>query len=210
MATPLSADNFLKYVRNLGVSVTEHTGWRTHNRAGHGNWGPVNGVMMHHTGPYASQAQITELCYSGRSDLPGPLCHGVITKDGTLHMVGWGRANHAGGGDPHVLDAVIHESYTGRPPAPHEHEGSAGAVDGNAHFYGFELVNRGNGKESWPAAQIEAAQLVAYAICHAHGWTEKSVVGHLEWSDWKSDPAGLPMPTFRSHVHDLIKSGGKH
>ena len=36
------------------------------------------------------------------------------------------------------------------------HGGSAGAVDGKARFYGFECVNRGDGKDPWPAAQLDA------------------------------------------------------
>ncbi|MFC8271674.1 peptidoglycan-binding protein [Streptomyces sp. NPDC057271] len=203
MATPLTADQLLSALRAEGVTVVEHDGWRTHNRNHVGAWGPVNGVMIHHT-VSSGAASSVELCYNGYSGLPGPLCHGVITKDGTVHLVGNGRANHAGGGDPSVLQAVITETYGTRPPAPQEHQGSSGAVDGNSRFYGFECVNLGDGADPWPAAQLDAIERVSAAICRAHGWGAKSVIGHLEWSDWKSDPRGFAMPGMRDRVQTRL------
>lgn len=108
MATPLSADDFLHRLRAEGVDVVEVGDWRHHNRNHKGPWGPVHGVMIHHTVTRGA-ARTVELCRTGYDDLPGPLCHGVITKDGTVHLVGHGRANHAGLGDDDVLRAVIAE-----------------------------------------------------------------------------------------------------
>jgi hypothetical protein len=207
VATPLTADQLVKALKGEGVKVTEHAGWRTHNRAGHGGWGPVNGSVVHHTGPYVSETQILGYVWSGSTALPGPLCTGLIGKKGDVYLVGNGRANHAGGGDPHVLAAVVAEDYGDKPPATHEHEGSSGAVDGNSHFYGWECVNSGSGKEAWPAAQYVAMVKVQAALIRAHrakgdnwGLKGKAVIGHLEWSDWKPDPAGVPMPKFRADV----------
>lgn len=47
----------------------EHTGWKTRNRtAATGKaFGPVIGVLIHHTGGRNDK----ELCYRGRADLPG-------------------------------------------------------------------------------------------------------------------------------------------
>ncbi|MFG3495459.1 peptidoglycan-binding protein [Streptomyces sp. NPDC047928] len=203
MATPLTADRLLAALRAEGVTVVEHPGWRTHHRNHTGSWGPVNGVMIHHTVSTGTTSSV-DLCFRGYEGLPGPLCHGVIAKDGTVHLVGSGRANHAGGGDPAVLARVVAEDYDERPPAPHEHQGSAGAVDGNARFYGFECVNLGNGSDPWPAAQLDAIERASAAICRAHGWSAKSVIGHLEWSDWKSDPRGFTMPGMRARIADRL------
>ncbi|MFE6103178.1 peptidoglycan-binding protein [Streptomyces laurentii] len=206
MATPLAPDRLVAALRAEGVTVVEHDGWRTHNRSGHGAWGPVAGVMIHHTVSTGTDGTV-RMCRDGYAGLPGPLCHGVIAKDGTVHLIANGRANHAGGGDPSVLQAVITETYGERPPAPRVHEGVAGAVDGNARFYGFECVNLGDGKDVWPAAQVEAIERVAAALCRAHGWGARSVIGHLEWSDWKSDPKGpgMPgMPTVRQRVQQRL------
>ncbi|OIK25860.1 peptidoglycan-binding protein [Streptomyces malaysiense] len=206
MATPLSADALVAALRAEGVTVVEQAGWRTHNRNQKGSWGPVNGVVIHHTVTSGTSSSVN-LCFNGDSALPGPLCHGVIAKDGTVHLVGNGRANHAGGGDPSVLRAVISETYGDRPPLPHEHEGSAGAVDGNSRFYGFECVNLGDGHDPWPDAQLEAIERVSAALCRAHGWGAKSVIGHLEWSDWKSDPRGFSMSGMRGRIQARLSAG---
>ncbi|MGW6564586.1 peptidoglycan-binding protein [Streptomyces sp. NPDC054975] len=203
MATPLTADRLVAALRAEGVKVVEHDGWRTHHRNQAGAWGPVVGVMIHHT-VSSGTASSVELCYNGYSGLPGPLCHGVIAKDGTVHLVANGRANHAGGGDPSVLQAVITEAYGTRPPTPRMHQGSPGAVDGNSRFYGFECINLGNGSDPWPAAQLDAIERTSAALCRAHGWGARSVIGHLEWSDWKSDPRGFAMPGMRDRVQKRL------
>ncbi|WP_432147191.1 peptidoglycan-binding protein [Streptomyces sp. bgisy029] len=199
MATPLTADRLLAALRAEGVTVVEHPGWRTHHRNHKGAWGPVNGVMIHHTVSSGSAASVA-LCRDGYAALPGPLCHGVIDKAGTVHLISAGRANHAGGGDPAVLRRVVAEDYGDRPPAPRAHDGSAGAVDGNARFYGFECVNLGDGKDPWPAAQLEAIERASAALCRAHGWSARSVIGHAEWSAAKIDPRGFTMPSMRTRV----------
>ncbi|MFJ8658144.1 peptidoglycan-binding protein [Streptomyces sp. NPDC093795] len=210
MATPLPADRLVAALRAEGVTVVEHPGWRSHHRNHTGAWGPVTGVMIHHTVSTGTASSV-ELCFNGYDGLPGPLCHGVIAKDGTVHLVGNGRANHAGGGDPSVLQAVITETYGDRPPAPRVHQGSPGAVDGNSRFYGFECVNLGDGRDPWPAAQLDAIERASAALCRAHGWGAKSVIGHLEWSDWKSDPKGFGMPALRGRVQTrLAKAPAKN
>ncbi|HZX36998.1 MAG TPA: peptidoglycan-binding protein [Streptomyces sp.] len=191
MATPLSASKLLKVLRDEGLQVVEHRSWRTHNRNHKGPWGPMHGVMIHHTVTSGTQNSV-DICYNGYSSLPGPLCHGVIAKDGTVHMVGNGRANHAGLGDDDVLRAVINETAL---PADNEAN-----TDGNRYFYGFECVNLGNGKDPWPAAQLEAIEKASAAICRAHGWTFRSVIGHKEWQPGKIDPRGFTMDSMRARI----------
>ncbi|MYU11521.1 N-acetylmuramoyl-L-alanine amidase [Streptomyces sp. SID8361] len=200
MATPLSADRFLSVLKGAGLGVVEHGKWRTHNRNTHGNWGPANGVMIHHTGPYTSEKEMVELCRTGYQDLPGPLCHGVIDRSGTVHLVGYGRCNHAGMGDTDVLLAVIAEKKT----LPRDNEAD---TDGNRHFYGFECISTGS--HPWPAAQLDAMARAAAAICRAHGWNEHSVIGHKEWRPGKPDPGGIDMDEFRARVARHLKDGGR-
>jgi len=202
MATPLTAAQVLAALRAEGVKVVEYKSWRTHNRAGHGAWGPVNGVMIHHTVTSGTDSSVA-LCYNGHASLPGPLCHGVIDKQGVVHMVGWGRANHAGGGDGRVLDQVMNESYGSAPSRPTK--GNANGTDGNARFYGFECINLGDGKDPWPTAQLDAIERVAAALCRAHDWGAKSVIGHLEWSSDKVDPRGFSMPGMRDRIAARLK-----
>ncbi|MFD7616563.1 N-acetylmuramoyl-L-alanine amidase [Streptomyces sp. NPDC059802] len=201
MATPLSATAVLTALRAEGVRVVEVGNWRTHNRAGHGAWGPLNGSIVHHTVTRGTASTVA-MVRDGYSSLPGPLCHGMIAKDGAVYMVGWGRTNHAGGGDPKVLEQVIAESYGTRPTPPTR--GNSDGVDGNARFYGWECENLGDGKDPWPAAQYDAIVRVQAALCRAHGWSAKSVIGHREWSSDKVDPRGIDMTKLRADVAERL------
>jgi hypothetical protein len=204
MATPLTASAFLSALRGEAVDVVEVGSWRTHNRAGHGAWGPMHGVMIHHTVTSGTDHSVA-LCRDGYSSLPGPLCHGVIDKAGRVHLVGYGRANHAGLGDDDVLRAVIAERAL---PADNEAN-----TDGNSRFYGFECINLGDNFDPWPEAQVEAIARAAAGICRAHGWGAESVIGHSEWQPGKIDPRGpigkkggpaLTMAKIRARVAELL------
>ncbi|MFD3733219.1 N-acetylmuramoyl-L-alanine amidase [Streptomyces sp. NPDC058632] len=196
MAPPMSASAFLSALKAEGLTVVEVGDWRDHNRNHKGPWGPVHGVMIHHTVTRGG-ARTVELCRKGYAGLPGPLCHGVITKDGKVHLVGYGRANHAGLGDDDVLRAVIAEKGL---PSDNEQN-----TDGNRYFYGFECENLGDGKDPWPAAQLEAVERAAAAVCRRHGWNERSVIGHLEWQPGKVDPRGFTMASMRKRIRDRLK-----
>ncbi|MER6605756.1 peptidoglycan recognition family protein [Streptomyces sp. NPDC000927] len=188
MAYPLPADVALKALKDEGVNVHTFGNWKTHNRAGHGSWGPVHGVMLHHTVTKDTRPSV-QLCHDGRPGLPGPLCHGVIDKDGITHMVGWGRTNHAGLGDAQVLRSVVKESPLTKP--------RFNTVDGNSRFYGFECINLGDGKDPWTESQIDAMVRVSAALLRAHGWGKQgstSVIGHKEWQVGKIDPLGPNFP----------------
>ncbi|WP_435834765.1 LysM peptidoglycan-binding domain-containing protein [Streptomyces althioticus] len=187
----MSANSFLAALHNEGLIVVEVGDWRDHNRDSKGPWGPVHGVMIHHTVTKGAKNTV-DICRHGYASLPGPLCHGVITKDGRVHLVGYGRANHAGSGDDDVLRAVI-----GEKALPTDNEAN---TDGNRYFYGFECENLGDGKDPWPAAQLEAIEKAAAAVCRYHGWTEQSVIGHLEWQPGKVDPRGFTMASLRKRI----------
>jgi hypothetical protein len=202
VAEPGTAADFLAALRRFGVNVAEVRGWRAHNRDDETGktFGPLRGVMMHHTAGVSKGA--VDFCRNGSSELPGPLCHGVIAKDGKVFLVGWGRANHAGGGDPDVLDAVKDERHP--LPRPNVHDGSPGAVDGNDAFIGFECVNEGDGIDPWPDVQLDAMQRAAAATCWLYGWSARSVLRHMDWSDWKSDPRGVDWVKFQDAVQQLL------
>lgn len=203
MAPPLSASAFLAALRAEGVTVVEVGDWETHNRNSVGAWGPVHGVMIHHTVTSGTDNSV-RICRTGYSGLPGPLCHGVIAKDGRVHLVGYGRTNHAGSGDDDVLRAVIDETTL---PADNEAN-----TDGNRHFYGFEAINLGDGEDPWPDAQVEAIVRASAALLRAHGWNKDgsgaiSVIGHSEWQPGKVDPRGpgVSMPDIRTRVAERLK-----
>ena len=66
MAVPMSADEFKAALLAEGCDVREHDpSWSTHNRNHKGAWGPLNGVMIHHTGGLNAE----DFVWSGDSDL---------------------------------------------------------------------------------------------------------------------------------------------
>jgi hypothetical protein len=205
MAAPMTAATMVAILRAMDLRVFEVGNWRTHSRNSQGAWGPVNGVMIHHT-VTSGTARTVQMCRDGYPGLPGPLCHGVIAKDGGVHLVGHGRANHAGLGDSEVLRAVVAEEVLPRP--------TRRDTDGNSRFYGFECENLGDGKDPWPAAQLEAIERVSAAICEHHGWGERSVIGHLEWTNQKIDPRGFTMDAMRKRIGGRLRPpvapGGLH
>lgn len=200
MATPLSADTILTVLRAEGIDVHEHSGWRDHNRdsATGKTFGPVNGVLIHHTAGHDDK----EFCFNGYSALPGPLCHSWLGKTAGLWMIGHGRANHAGMIDNDVLNAIIAE----RTPFPKDDYAN---VDGNDRLYGLEMENLGDGEDPWPVEQYEIAVKWAAGLCRKHGWTEKSVAGHKEVQPGKIDPT-FDMDDFRQAVKvQLSKNPGE-
>lgn len=208
MATPLSYSAFISALKGTGLKVVEvKTNGKSpqhHTRTAKDRpWGPVHGVMVHHTAT-SPTADAVEICRKGYPGLPGPLTHVVVERTGTVYVVGYGRCNHAGGGDPAVLDQVIAESYGDRPTAPTRT--NEGGMDGNSRFYGIEAANTGLG-EPWPAVQLDAMKRVAAAIIKAHkGWGAKSVIAHREWQRGKPDPQGVDMVKFRADVAKLLSA----
>lgn len=204
MATPMTPEQIQAQLKKWGVPFTPYKAtWATHNREGHGAWGPVNGFVWHHTG---SDTDVRDYLWNGTSALPGPLCQFHIDSHGMVWLMGWGRANHAGGGDPAVLAHVVAEDYSGV-LKPHYGEGDSGAVDGNARFYGVEIGY--SGSHGMSAAQYSTALKLSAAILDFHKWSAKSVIGHGEWSDKKWDPGYAPgkmmdMNAVRNDVADVL------
>lgn len=188
----MTADQFVKALRDEGLSVAEYPGWRSHNRNHKGAWGPVNGVVIHHTAGTNSK----NLVFKGTSSLPGPLCHSHLAKDATVTMVGNGRANHAGSFASNAFDAMVKESKN------HPRPSSSEPIDANARTYGLEIENLGNGKDYYPHAQYDAAVRWAAAICRFHGWSADSVIGHKEGTRRKIDPKG-PIGSSKGEMWDM-------
>lgn len=200
MATPMTADQQLAQFRKWGITVSEVPGWRTRNRGSRGTgWGPVNGLMVHHTG--SDSTNQVALLRDGRADLPGPLAQWGLAQDGTLHLIGNGRCNHAGSGDPDVLAAVISEDYGNYPPTDNQ-----ATVDGNSRFYGVEIWY--SGEHGMTKAQYATLLKLGAAVIDFHKWTHKSIIGHGEWQPGKWDPgyksgSMMDMNAVRNDVRDV-------
>lgn len=196
MSTPMTSDQIVAQFKKWGVKYTGHQGWSTHNRAGHGAWGPMHGILLHHTGSDGGQAGMEAMLYGGRSDLPGPLCHWGMRVDGTAVLMGWGRANHAGIGSSRTRDHIIKGDYSGDiTPGPDD-------VDGNAYLYGQETEYSGSHTMD-PRAYANTVKAFA-AVCDFHGWSAKSCIGHKEHTSRKTDPGHLDMAQFRSDVQAAL------
>lgn len=212
MANPMTAAQIKTQLTKWGVKFKEVKGWATHNRNSKGAWGGVNGFMWHHTGADVSNGATYAAGFlsKGSTALPGPLCHFGIAEDGTAYLIGWGRTNHAGGGDPKVLAKVVSEEYTGNLKPT---KGNSDGVDGNAHFYGMEIMY--SGSHGMTGAQYSTALKISAAICDFHGWSQRSVIGHGEWSADKWDPGYSPnkimdMNAVRNDILDVMGKRDKN
>lgn len=206
MATPMTAAQVTAQLEKWGVAYKPYApSWATHNRKASGRpWGPVNGFIWHHVG---SDGDGRPDIWNGNTALPGPKAHFYIDQTGMVWLMGWGRANHAGGGDPAVLAKVISEEYTGI-LKPHYGEGDSGAVDGNARFYGVEIGY--SGSHGMTPAQYSTALKLSAAILDFHKWSQRSVIAHGEWSSKKWDPGYAPgkmmdMNAVRNDIMDTLK-----
>lgn len=175
--TPL-AGVWLAYVLQLhGCNVVELSGWRTRGRPG--AFGPIKGCLCHHTaGPLTGNAPSLGTVVNGRPDLPGPLAHLHLARDGTFTVIAAGRCNHAG---------------IGR---------WEGITSGNTSFIGIEAENAGVSADPWPDVQIEAYARGCAAILNHIGAPVIMCAGHKEYAlppGRKIDPS-FDMPSFRQKV----------
>ena len=164
-----------------GLKVAEVDGWAHRGRAEMGN---VLGVMIHHTaGPRPGNMPSLRTLINGRSDLPGPLCHLGLGRDGTWYLVAAGRANHAGAGSWKGVSA------------------------GNGSFIGIECENTGGAEDlPWPAVQMDALRRGCAELLRHTGRSVPWCVGHKEFAlpaGRKSDPR-FDMVSFRREVSDIL------
>lgn len=201
--TPMTKAQWLEAMTGEGLVVVEQGDWWNRERDDETGkaFGPVNGVVIHHTAGVNS----LNVVVNGVSGLPGPLCHGYMPKSGKIHMISGGRANHAGTFAQNAWNAVLAESPV------HPYPDSAEPIDANDHTYGLEIENLGNGEDPYPLEQYQAAVKWATAICRFHGWTEHSVIGHKEGTRRKIDPKGpvaggplFTMDRFRADVRAAL------
>lgn len=182
--------SLLQDLKDEGVDVRPEDNWEGR---GSRDFTPV-GVMVHHTAGRGEAGR--RIIRDGRAGLRGPLAAVHPRKDGSVHLVAAGRANHAGRGMGSVLELVKKDQP---PPSDAPFKGD---TNGNKWFYGIEMENLGTGKDPWPDVQLDAAVRCAAALCRRHGWTAARVIGHREWTRRKAGDPRLPfsMDDFRHKV----------
>lgn len=148
---------------------------------GHGDFGDIWGVIIHHTGDV-----------SGKADNPGAIANhpdlGLasqlhLNRAGRFTLCGVGIAWHAGQG-----------SWPGLP-----------TNDANRVTIGIEAEN--SGKEGWTPAQYNAYTTGVAAILRKLGKDSSHVIGHKEWAgpaQGKWDPGLIDMATFRRDVQRVL------
>jgi hypothetical protein len=150
----------LPVLRDVGLDVKTVSGWEGRGRpASTGGFAP-KGILTHHTGSKGAGAHPSlGIVTRGRSDLPGPLCHLLTARTGTVWLIAAGRANHAGAA---------------------KKAGPVPAGDGNAQLIGNEVDT--SGFQEMPTAQRDAAVLVAAAVLRHLGHDQSWARLHAETS----------------------------
>jgi len=165
------------------LNVVELPDWMSY---GHGDYGPIWGVMVHHTGNARADAMSIR---NGRPDLRGPLSNLHIAQDGTVTIVAAGVCWHAGMG-----------FYPGIP-----------TDGGNQVLIGIEcawprdtsITPATQTRERWPDAEIIAMRDTVAAILTKLGYGSDRVIAHREYAgraQGKWDPGNLDMGWFRREV----------
>lgn len=159
-------------LREYGLKVVEIDGWKTR---GDDNLTP-KGLVCHHTASTAgADHPALGICINGRSDLPGPLCQVLLSRNGTCYVVASGVANHAGSG-----------GWKG--------------LSGNSQVLGIEAENNGLGE---PWNNYDQYIACAAALQDGANFSTDYICGHKEWTTRKIDPYGIDMNEFRRDVKEI-------
>lgn len=187
-----------KAARTSGLKVIELPDWKTNES--NGGFDP-KGVLVHHTGAYdaitdakSDREYAMWLAFTGRSDLPPPLCNIAFSAESVVYICAAGNANHAGAA-----------KRSGPMPA---------AADGAVIYIGIEAMN--DGSQGWDSkgftadgeeiTQFEGYARLCAALCIYYGWDASCVRAHKETSTTgKWDPGLLDMAKFRARIKEIME-----
>jgi len=173
LAAGIWLDGLAAWLRDLGVQVCEHDGWKRRGRQGNSPyWQTPTHLMWHHTA--SSTAPHNDAAFIMWNADVAPLANLLIDRAGVAHVLAAGPTNTNGSGRDSWGGGVPDDSM-------------------NAWAVGIELANNGVG-EPYPAAQLEALIEVSAAAVAFAGLPVDHVRAHHEWAPGrKIDPAG-PSP----------------
>jgi hypothetical protein len=160
-------------LRAAGLRVTECSGWQSR---GSSSFTPRGSVNHHTAGPSSGATPSLNTCINGRSDLAGPLCNVMQSRepDGNdiAYVVAAGRANHAG-------------------------EGGWQGLSGNSSVYGLEVEHTGT--SALPQGRIDISAAIHRAM---FGGDVSYVCQHYEWASGRKIDAATNVPgdDFRNRV----------
>lgn len=154
-------------LRKYGVEPVLVAGWQTR-----GNEFPARpqGALRHWTaGPTTGRTPSLGVVTNGRSDLPGPLCAVLQSREPTgrdkAYVVASGKANHAGNG-----------TWNG--------------ISGNYKLLGLEIEWAGP-REAFSAARKDVSERIMAALLDCTTGTDSNVAEHREYAT----PAGRKVDT---------------
>lgn len=173
----------LDILQNLilqGVQVIEINGWQTR---GSTSFAPKGSVNHHTAGPRSGAAPSLGICINGRSDVPGPLCNGLLGRDLAVRLIAAGRANHAG-------------------------RGGTRGMTGNSQVWGLEVEHVGTAAEPIDPKLVDVAARCHAAAALTYGYDETTVVQHWEWTTRKIDfrKGALSPDSFRTTVDRYMRA----
>jgi hypothetical protein len=120
----------------------------------------------------------------GRPGIPGPLANLYVSRDGRVHVLAAGRANHFGPGAREVYERTLRDRA---PLGDAARLGLRDSVVGNGVYVGIEVENYGTAADHYPRVQIDHLERACAAICERRHWTANRCVQHREWTRRKLD-----------------------
>lgn len=194
MAVPDRFAEAVSLLRTWGCRVDALDGWASRKARNDIPFAP-EGVINHHTGAWTTTDQM--LFVTGRTGLPGPLCHWTIYRDGTIVLGAAGYANHAGINNKPALEQVLAGAVGEITPGP-----DTAGYSGNRRTVGVEVKCPG----AYNEAQRAAAVALNAALVIAFGWspTAPPVGAHKEITRRKPGDPGDDMAQFRADVVDMV------
>lgn len=165
-----------------GLTVRFENGWGRRGASGGAQMKAVAGALWHHdVAPRSGTYPLRHMLRDGRKGLSGPLAHIGFDRDGVVHVIGAGKANHAGTGK---VPGVVRNG-------------------GNTRLIGVEMTSAGTKPWDWTEAQLRQMPRLGAALSDIFGLSSSQHWAHYEYSNGgKIDPAGLPgaMPGLRSRI----------
>lgn len=169
-------------LRDAGLTVVEHSGWKTRSVPKDYPFNPV-GLLNHHTAGSAVLVNYPKPPFYSNTSLQDK-CNLTIRPDGVVVVLNAGIANDSGMGDPNVLTRLLNDD----PPKPPVDWNDDDRVTGNPHFIDIEVQHLGDGSPIVPA-QYDALVTTNAVILGHYDWDPMTrLLMHREWTTRKIDP----------------------
>lgn len=177
----MSAANLTKHLQSWGLEVVNH------NKKGRPGSFKPNRIIVHHDASSKSSGNngALSVIINGRAGIPGPLSQFQLSRDGTVHLITVGRANHAGTGGGYGIPKN----------------------QGNTYAWGIEAANNGI-NEAWSKEQLEAYYILCAALLDYMGTSDVNrVIAHKEYAGGRKSDPRFNMNDFRSRVASAYRLG---